>query len=191
MQKQGGLSGEAPGDKVIKALSPFHAPLLMPTIKTVGHAWGHGTSSQQPCICLPSSSNHLGLLITALNFLLHPCPLQTNRLGGRILIIIASEKSDCLLLRLPTGHAGSSLSLSPTRSQCLSSMIQTKSLFCLCRELDKADLNVIVGSRSSREAVTCSLNHQLHLGANLACFSYCSDDHQQGALWDFHKTKGV
>lgn len=83
-------------------------------------------SNNKPCPCLPASSSHIRLLITALNFLLltrsHPCPPQTNNLGGRILIIIASEKSDCLLLKLPNGHAGSS----PALTLCLRFMIQTK-----------------------------------------------------------------
>ena len=87
-------------------------------------------SNNKLCPCLPSSRSHFGLLITALDILLLlllllllftssiPCRPQTNILGGRILIITASEKSDCLLLKWPIGHAGLSRSLS--LSLCLS-----------------------------------------------------------------------
>lgn len=123
-------------EQVIKAVSPFPPPLLTCQPTRLWDMLGDTVpahSNNKPCPCLPSSSSHLGLLITALNFLLltrsHPCPPQTNNLGGRILIIIASEKSGCLLLKLPTGHAGfsPSLSLCLTLARCLSSMIQTKS----------------------------------------------------------------
>lgn len=131
-------------------------------------------SNNKPCPCLPSSSSHLGLLITALNFLLltrsHPCPPQTNNLGGRILIIIASEKSDCLLLKLPTGHAGFSPSLSVclALARCLLSVIQTKSWrtllrqsSCCGREVDEGDSHVVGGlnSRNSHGVKACTQTH--------------------------------
>ena len=135
-------SGEAPqtNEQVIKALSPFPPPLLTCQPTRLWDTLGDTVpahSNNKPCPCLPSSSSHLGLLITALNFLLltrsHPCPPQTNNLGGRILIIIASEKSDCLLLKLPTGHAG----FSPSPSLSLPSLSLSHSpLLSLVRDSD-------------------------------------------------------
>lgn len=122
------LMGGGPGEKNEwqKAVSPFPPPLLTCQPTRLWDMLGDTVpahSNNKPCPCFPSSSSHLGLLITALNFFLltrsHACPLQTNNLSGKILIIIASEKSDCLLLKLPTGHAGFSPSLSRSLSHFL------------------------------------------------------------------------
>lgn len=152
----------------------------MPTPQSCGTCWGTQyqlTVTTNPVPCLPSSSSHLGLLITALNFLLltrsPPCPPQTNNLGGRILIVIASEKSDCLLLKLPIGHAGFlfislSLSFCLTLSLCLLSMIQTKSWrkllcwSCCCgREVSEGNSHAGGGwnSCNSREVRACTQTH--------------------------------
>lgn len=121
-------------EQVIKAVSPFPLPPLRCQPTRLRDMLEDTVPAQRPCPCLQCSSSHLGVLITALNFFLHsrPCPPQTNNHGGRMLIIIASEKSDCLLLKLPTGHAGFSpsrhLSVSYSLFPCLSSVIQTKIL---------------------------------------------------------------
>lgn len=96
-------SEKGPADKQTSNKGTFSissSSVYMPTHKAVGHAGSHSNNKPRPC--LPSSSSHLGVLITALNFLLHsrPCPPQTNNLGGRILIIIASEKSDSLFIEV-------------------------------------------------------------------------------------------
>lgn len=149
--------------RVIKALSPFPPPLCTCQPTKLWDMLGvtvPAHSNNKPRPCLPSSSSHLGVLITALNFLLHsrPCPPQTNNLGGRILIIIASEKSDSLFIEVahwPCRFLSISLylSLSPLSHdyfKCLSSMIQTKSWrknWCPCRgqEVDEGDSHVVGG----------------------------------------------
>lgn len=115
-----------PGDKWTrtKALSPFPLPLCTCQLTTrlwdmLGDTVPAHTNSKL-CPCRPSSRSHLGLLITALNVLLltrsNPCPPQTNILGGRILIITASESQIVFYWNCPLEMQVSlSLSLSLSR----------------------------------------------------------------------------
>lgn len=118
-------------------------------------------SNNKPCPCLPSSRSHFGLLITALDILLlllltssNPCPPQTNILGGRILIITASEKSDCLLLKWPIGHAGPSLSFSLVAHlmTLYSHKVLEKSAESLCvvRRLMRGKSHAVAGLKSTQ-----------------------------------------
>lgn len=132
-----------PGDKWTrnKALSPFPLPLC--TCQLTTRLWDMlgdtvpAHSNSKLCPCRPSSRSHLGLLITALNVLLltrsNPRPPQTNILGGRILIITASESQivfywSCPLeMQVSLSHSLSLPPLSFSLSLCLSHSLPSNS----------------------------------------------------------------
>lgn len=188
--------------RVIKALSPFPPPLCTCQPTKLWDMLGvtvPAHSNNKPRPCLPSSSSHLGVLITALNFLLHsrPCPPQTNNLGGRILIIIASEKSDSLFIEVAHWPCRF-LSISLSIFLCLLCLMITLSVShpWFRPNLGGKTGALVVARRLMRETPmllevlkSCSSREVKAAGAHMLKFGCCSVLHQQGALWVFEKSQ--